>query len=72
MTHEDIERTVALIKSVRAGRTVLMVEHNLSVVEGLVRLRHRDDARLDSREGDYASVSANPDVIDAYIGAVDA
>ena len=35
MTHEDVDRVVALIKRIRAGRTILMVEHNLSVVEGL-------------------------------------
>src|SRR5262245_2401927 len=31
MAHEDVERTAALIKRVAADRTVLMVEHNLSV-----------------------------------------
>jgi branched-chain amino acid transport system ATP-binding protein len=72
MTHEDIDRTVALIRSVRKGRTVLMVEHNLTVVEGLcdhviVMTRGAILAR-----GDYASVSANPDVIAAYIGEFDA
>ena len=35
MTHEDVDRVVALIKRIREGRTILMVEHNLSVVEGL-------------------------------------
>jgi branched-chain amino acid transport system ATP-binding protein len=35
MTHEDVDRVVALIKRIRTGRTILMVEHNLSVVEGL-------------------------------------
>src|SRR5882724_8610457 len=33
MGHEDIERITVLIKRVAAARTVLMVEHNLSVVE---------------------------------------
>jgi len=68
MTHEDVERTVALIRRIRAGRTILMVEHNLSVVEGLcdkitVLTRGRVLA-----EGDYATVSANPEVIAAYLG----
>ena len=72
MTHEDVERIVALIKRVRTGRTILMVEHNLSVVEGLcdtitVLTRGRVLA-----EGDYAHVSANPDVIAAYLGTADA
>ena len=69
MAHEDVDRIVALIRRVRAGRTILMVEHNLSVVEGLcdsitVLTRGRVLA-----EGDYASVSKNPEVIAAYLGA---
>jgi ATPase subunit of ABC transporter with duplicated ATPase domains len=35
MTHEDVERIVALVKRVAANRTVLLVEHNLSVVPAL-------------------------------------
>src|SRR6185503_6932961 len=35
MTHADVERIAALIKKVSANRTVLMVEHNLSVVSTL-------------------------------------
>jgi branched-chain amino acid transport system ATP-binding protein len=72
MTHDDVERIVALIRRIRAGRTILMVEHNLSVVEGLcdtitVLTRGRVLA-----EGDYATVSKNPEVISAYLGVVDA
>ena len=71
MTHEDVERIVQLIRRVRAGRTILMVEHNLSVVEGLcdtitVLTRGRVLA-----EGDYATVSRNPEVIAAYLGSSD-
>ena len=49
-----------------------MVEHNLSVVEGLcdtitVLTRGRILA-----EGDYATVSKNPDVIAAYLGTPNA
>ena len=72
MTHEDIDRTVALIRSLRQGRTVLMVEHNLSVVEGLcdyVIVMTRGSILA---QGDYESVSANPEVIAAYIGSDDA
>src|SRR5712664_1450670 len=69
MTHEDVERTAALIKRVAADRTVLMVEHNLSVVANL-----SDHITVLSRgeiiaEGDYASVSKHPDVIQAYLGS---
>ena len=68
MTHEDVDRIVALIKRIRLGRTILMVEHNLSVVEGLcdcitVLTRGRVLA-----EGEYAAVSRNPEVIAAYLG----
>jgi branched-chain amino acid transport system ATP-binding protein len=72
MGHEDIDRISALIKSVAAERTVLMVEHNLSVVANLsdqitVLTRGRVLA-----EGDYDTVSNNPEVREAYLGAGDA
>ncbi|MBI0536508.1 ABC transporter ATP-binding protein [Roseomonas sp. KE2513] len=68
MTHEDVDRIVALVRRVAQGRTVLMVEHNLKVVEGLcdaitVLTRGRVLA-----EGPYAQVSRNPEVIAAYLG----
>ncbi|MBZ0147723.1 MAG: ABC transporter ATP-binding protein [Pseudorhodoplanes sp.] len=68
MGHEDIDRIAALIKRVAADRTVLMVEHNLSVVSDLsdkitVLTRGRVLA-----EGDYENVSNNPDVREAYMG----
>jgi branched-chain amino acid transport system ATP-binding protein len=68
MGHEDVERAAALIKRVSANRTVLMVEHNLQVVANLsdtitVLTRGRVLA-----EGDYASVSKNPEVRQAYLG----
>jgi len=71
MTHADVERISALIKRVAANRTVLMVEHNLSVVSSLsdrITVLQRGEILA---EGDYASVSANPDVIAAYLGKVD-
>jgi len=72
MGHGDVDRIVELIQRVRKGRTILMVEHNLSVVEGLcdtitVLTRGRVLA-----EGDYATVSKNPEVIAAYLGTADA
>jgi branched-chain amino acid transport system ATP-binding protein len=72
MAHEDIERIVALIKTVRVGRTVLMVEHNLSVVEGLCDYVIVMTRGAILAQGDYTAVSANPDVIAAYIGSDDA
>ena len=68
MGHEDIDRISQLIKRVAADRTVLMVEHNLSVVADLsdhitVLTRGRILA-----EGDYDTVSNNNDVREAYLG----
>ena len=65
---EDIGRISALIRQVAVERTVLMVEHNLSVVADLsdvitVLTRGRILA-----EGDYAAVSKNPGVVEAYLG----
>ena len=69
MTHEDVDRIVTLIRRIRAGRTILMVEHNLSVVEGLCdRITVLTRGKI-LAEGDYATVSANPDVIAAYLGS---
>ena len=68
MGHEDIDRISGLIKSVGANRTVLMVEHNLSVVENLC---HRITVLTRGRvlaEGDYATVSNHPEVREAYLG----
>ena len=68
MTHADVERIVALIRTIRTGRTILMVEHNLSVVEGLCdRITVLTRGRV-LAEGDYATVARNPEVIAAYLG----
>lgn len=72
MTHEDVDRVVALIRRVREGRTILLVEHNLKVVTGLsdtITVLTRGQVLA---EGDYAAVSANPDVKSAYLGSEDA
>jgi branched-chain amino acid transport system ATP-binding protein len=65
---EDISRISELIRRAARDRTVLMVEHNLSVVADLsqtitVLTRGRILA-----EGDYETVSNNPEVIEAYVG----
>jgi branched-chain amino acid transport system ATP-binding protein len=72
MAHEDVVRTMALVKSVSAGRAVLMVEHNLSVVEGLCEYVIVMTRGSVLAEGSYAEISRNPDVIEAYIGKPDA
>jgi branched-chain amino acid transport system ATP-binding protein len=69
MAQEDIERISALIRRISTNRTILMVEHNLSVVADLsdrITVLARGEVLA---EGDYASVSKDPRVIEAYIGA---
>ncbi|PMR76694.1 ABC transporter ATP-binding protein [Billgrantia endophytica] len=68
MGAEDVDRIVELIRQVAKGRTVLMVEHNLSVVSRLC-----DRITVLARgavlaEGDYKAVSADPRVKEAYMG----
>jgi branched-chain amino acid transport system ATP-binding protein len=68
MGHEDIDRIAALIKAVSANRTILMVEHNLSVVANLSdRITVLTRGRI-LAEGDYETVSASPEVREAYLG----
>jgi branched-chain amino acid transport system ATP-binding protein len=69
MTHEDVDRIIALVKRVAVGRTVLLVEHNMKVVAGLcdrITVLARGQVLA---EGDYATVSADPAVIEAYMGS---
>jgi branched-chain amino acid transport system ATP-binding protein len=69
MTHEDVARITALIKRAAQNRTVLMVEHNLSVVENLsdtITVLARGEVLA---EGDYPSMSRHPQVIEAYMGS---
>ncbi len=68
MGHEDVARIQALIKEVAAGRTVLMVEHNMSVVSGICDTITVLQRGTILAEGPYAEVSANPQVIEAYMG----
>jgi len=68
MTPEDVERVATLIKRIGANRTILMVEHNLSVVSTI-----SDTITVLARgkvlaEGNYETVSKDPRVVEAYIG----
>ena len=72
MGHDDVNRIVELVRRIRNGRTILMVEHNLSVVEGLCDIITVLTRGRVLAEGDYASVSANPDVVAAYLGTPNA
>ncbi len=66
--HEDVDRIAALIQSFAKTRTLLMVEHNLSVVSSLcdrITVLTRGSILV---EGNYNTVSRDPAVIEAYLG----
>jgi len=68
MGHEDVGQIVELIRKVSRNRTILMVEHNLSVVSQLcdtITVLQRGQVLT---EGDYATVSNHPRVREAYMG----
>ena len=69
MGHEDVDRVTQLIKKVSAGRTILMVEHNLNVVANLsdvITVLTRGQVLA---EGNYADLSKDERVKEAYLGA---
>ncbi|GHE54120.1 ABC transporter ATP-binding protein [Camelimonas fluminis] len=69
MAHEDIGHIADLIRQAAQGRTVIMVEHNLHVVEDLcdaVTVLQRGEILA---EGDYQTVSQDPRVREAYMGS---
>jgi len=68
MGAEDVERMTELVRRFAAGRTVVLVEHNLSVVSALsdrITVLQRGSVLV---EGTYDEVRSNPQVIDAYLG----
>ena len=69
MGSEDVDRIRALIKRVAASRTVLMVEHNMSVVSAIADTITVLQRGATLAEGPYAEVSRNPAVIEAYMGS---
>lgn len=71
MGHEDVDRTKALIKRVSANRTILLVEHNLSVVSTLsnwITVLTRGSVLA---EGTYAQIAGDKRVVEAYLGTDD-
>ena len=71
MGHEDVDRVTQLIKKVSAGRTILMVEHNMKVVSTIadrITVLQRGEVLA---EGPYEEVSANPQVMEAYMGTTE-
>ncbi|MEB2348652.1 MAG: ABC transporter ATP-binding protein [Comamonadaceae bacterium] len=71
MGHEDVDRVTQLIKKVSAGRTILMVEHNMKVVSTIadrITVLQRGEVLA---EGPYEEVSNNPQVMEAYMGTTE-
>jgi branched-chain amino acid transport system ATP-binding protein len=66
---EDVDRIRQLIKKVSADRTVLMVEHNMSVVASIADTITVLQRGATLAEGPYETVSSNPAVIEAYMGS---
>ena len=69
MGAEDVDKITSLVKRVSAGRTILMVEHNLKVVSTLadrITVLQRGSILA---EGPYEEVSRNPLVMEAYMGS---
>jgi branched-chain amino acid transport system ATP-binding protein len=66
---EDVDRIRQLIKKVAADRTVLMVEHNMSVVSSIADTITVLQRGATLAEGPYDEVSKNPAVIEAYMGS---
>ena len=65
---EDVDRIQQLIKKVSADRTILMVEHNMSVVSRIADTITVLQRGATLAEGPYEQVSKNPAVIEAYMG----
>ena len=68
MSLDDVGRIIALIRRIRTGRTVVLVEHNMGVVSELadrVTVLLRGSVLA---EGTYSEVRDDPRVIDAYLG----
>ena len=71
MGHEDVDRVTQLIKKVSAGRTILMVEHNMKVISTIADRITVLQRGAVLAEGAYEEVSNNPQVMEAYMGTTD-
>ncbi|HLQ34553.1 MAG TPA: ABC transporter ATP-binding protein [Chloroflexota bacterium] len=68
MALADVHQTIELIKRIRSGRTVVLVEHNMRVVSELADVVSVLQYGKVIAEGPYQTVRQNPQVISAYLG----
>jgi branched-chain amino acid transport system ATP-binding protein len=65
---EDVDRTIELVRRIAAGRTVVLVDHNMHVVGSLAdRVTVLQQGKV-LAEGDYDEVRNDERVIAAYLG----
>ena len=65
---EDVDRTIALVKQVAQGRTVVLVDHNMHVVGSLADTVTVLQSGQVLAEGPYEQVRQDDRVIEAYLG----
>jgi branched-chain amino acid transport system ATP-binding protein len=68
MGMEDVDRTIALVKKVASGRTVIFVDHNMHVVGSLADTVTVLQSGQILAEGTYEQVRNDEKVITAYLG----
>jgi branched-chain amino acid transport system ATP-binding protein len=68
MGMEDVDRTIALVKKVAVGRTVIFVDHNMHVVGSLADTVTVLQSGQILAEGTYEQVRNDEKVITAYLG----
>ena len=68
MTHEEVERTAALIKEINRSATLIVVEHDMQFIKmiaDVVTVFHQGAILV---EDNVANVMRNPKVRDVYLG----
>jgi branched-chain amino acid transport system ATP-binding protein len=65
---EDVDRTIALVKQVAEGRTVVLVDHNMHVVGSLAHIVTVLQSGQVLAEGPYEQVRQDARVVEAYLG----
>lgn len=68
MGREDVGRMTELIQRAAAGRTILMVEHNMGVVSDISDMITVLQRGRTIAQGPYSSIARDPTVLEAYMG----